>query len=187
MSAKEMRKLMEDVNPMGMPAPQGMDMPAPEANDVSSTAGYVGDEMANETAELDILDTLQEEFKRIAAEYLQADGPLDEAGLSDVRDKMGKFMTSILDLLHDGWMDNMMDSGGSDEGSETPFGSSDDSDKDDSGDSDDSDSDDNEKEEKDSDDDKDDDKEEKDSDDDSDDGDDGDDKEKSSNNPFSYS
>ena len=188
MSAKDMRKLMENVD-MGMSAPEAPEAPvAPEmgGGNVNDTSEYVGDEMANGTAELDILDALQEEFKRIAAEYLQADGPLDEAGLSEVREKMGKFMTSILDLLHDGWMDNMMDGGDSEDESfpsENPFTSddSDDSEKED----DDDDSDDSEKEEKDSDsdDDDDDDKEEKDSDSDDDDD---DDKEEKSNNPFKY-
>ena len=167
MTAKNMRKLMENVSDMTM-AP---DM-APEAPEMEN------DFQANDQSmELEVIDELQDKFKSIAAEYFQPEGPLDSAGLSDVREKMGKFVVSILDLLHDGWVENMMDSGDSEEASDdsddyskkfSDFNKSEDDDSDDSA----------EDKDSDSDDDKDDDKEDDDSD---------DDKEEKSNNPFSYS
>jgi len=59
----------------------------------------------------DIIDVLENEFKRLTTEFLQAGGELDEAGLEDIRQQLGKHMASILDVLHKGWMDSMMSNG----------------------------------------------------------------------------
>jgi len=144
-NATNMRKLMESVNPvqhmemsdipvdnMGaidnngdMDAQVGGDMApdmgmdaAPEAPapDMGMEMPDMGMDMAApEGASSDIIDALDGEFKRLTTEFLQTGGELDEAGLGDVREKLGKHMTSILDVLHSGWMDNMMDQGANEE------------------------------------------------------------------------
>lgn len=192
-NATNMRKLMESINPT-----EGMDMADMPVDNMGAmdnngdAAEYApempvdmgGEEVGVST---DIIDALEGEFKRLTTEFLQTGGELDEAGLSDVREKLGKHMTSILDVLHSGWMDNMMDQGANEEApaeGDNPFGG-DDAEDDSEADAPESDSDDSE--EKDDDDDKEDDSDDKeedsdDSDDDSDDDkdddkDDGDDKE----------
>lgn len=182
MSAKTMRKLMENVSGMTM-APDDMASDDMAPDDMAPMP--MGDDFQPEgqSMELEVIDELQDKFKSIAAEYFQDGGPLDEAGLTDVREKMGKFVVSILDLLHDGWVENMMDGGSSEEDSDDfdfgkkydDFNKSEDNDKDDDSDEDDSDDDDS------------DDKDDSDDDDKDDDSDDSDDKEdKDSNNPFEY-
>ena len=132
-NAQNMRKLMENINPaqemdvtdipvdnMGAMDNNGDMGMEPEMGDVNGTAEYVGDQMAAMGGEevgmsTDIIDALEGEFKRLTTDFLQTGGELDEAGLSDVREKLGKHMTSILDVLHSGWMDNMMDQGANEE------------------------------------------------------------------------
>jgi len=198
--ARNMRKIMESIKPVAehmdeMPVDNmgamdnngdmgeydpngdmGGEMPDMDGmgGDINGTAEYVGDEMAGEVPAVstEIIDALEGEFKRLTTDFLQTGGELDEAGLGDIREKLGKHMTSILDVLHAGWMDNMMDQagggdeGGSDGGDDVPdFIKGDD-------DSDDSDSDDSDSEDKDDDSDDSDDKSDDSDDDDSDDSDD---------------
>jgi len=144
----------------------GMDTDMDMGSDMGSDM-----EVSGPAVSTDIIDALEGEFKRLTTEYLQTDGELDEVGLSDIREKLGKHMTSILDVLHSGWMDNMMDQAGAAEEAPDFGGESGDDDHEgetDSDDKDETDSDD-DKEESNSDDndsdDKDDDKEESDSDD----------------------
>lgn len=116
--AANMRKLMENIAPtseMDM-----TDMPVDNMGAMDNN-GDMREYDPNMDAEApgmstDIIDALEGEFKRLTTEYLQTGGELDEAGLSDVREKLGKHMTSILDVLHASWMENMMDQG--DTGSE---------------------------------------------------------------------
>lgn len=112
-----MRKLMESVNPA-----KEMDVADIPVDNMGAmdNSGYMDEyapDMGNEEAvSTEIIDALEGEFKRLTTEYLQTGGELDEAGLTDIREKIGKHMASILDVLHSGWMDNMMDQdgGGSD-------------------------------------------------------------------------
>lgn len=105
-----MRKLMESVNPVKKM--DVADIPVDNMGAMDNN-GYMDEydpDMGNEEAvSTEIIDALEDEFKRLTTEYLQTGGELDEAGLTDIREKIGKHMASILDVLHSGWMDNMMD------------------------------------------------------------------------------
>lgn len=128
--AAKMRKLMESIDPVKEMGDMPIDnMGAMDNNgdmgeyapDMGDDMGMdvAGDEMAGEAPAVstDIIDALEGEFKRLTTDFLQTGGELDAAGLKDIREKLGKHMTSILDVLHAGWMDNMMDQGAPAEGS----------------------------------------------------------------------
>lgn len=93
-----MRKLMERTQPTMMPEQWPTES---EGMQPSEAMGVV--------------DELDAEFKRITADYLQADGPLDSPEYADMRKKLTDQMTKILDVLHAEWMDDMMGDGGSGE------------------------------------------------------------------------
>ena len=122
-NAGNMRKLMETVAPTSKMDMADMPVDNMGAMDNNGDMREYDPNMDAEAPGMstDIIDALEGEFKRLTTEYLQTGGELDEAGLSDVREKLGKHMTSILDVLHASWMENMMDQGdtGSEEGGDS--------------------------------------------------------------------
>ncbi len=149
-NAKNMRKLMESFKPMQQMNVSDIPVDNMGAVDNNGSMNEYAPDMDNEEAvSTEIIDALEGEFKRLTTEFLQSGGELDAAGLVDIREKLGKHMASILDVLHNGWMDNMMDQDGGAEGGEhdhdsddTPAFMKSDDDSDDSDDTDDEETDD---------------------------------------------